>query len=240
MDVLPGARVRLLDGFTVQLGRLGARVAVDGLPPVAQRLVAQLCFVPRVARSALAGSLWPEVSEEHAHGSLRSALWRLHRLAPGLVRTAGDSLALAEDVEVDVHELAAWARRALRDGSERGETGVPDVGLSGDLLPGWYEDWVMLERERLRQLRLHALEAVAERLAVAGRHGEALQAAYAAVRAEPLRESAHRTVVRVHLAEGNPAEALRAFRHFSALLEREMGVRPTTQMTGLVAGVRAR
>jgi DNA-binding SARP family transcriptional activator len=240
MDVLPAARVRLLDGFTVQLGRLGARVAVDGLPPVAQRLVAQLCFVPRVARSALAGSLWPEVSEEHAHGSLRSALWRLHRTVPGLVRTTGDSLALAEDVEVDVHELAAWARGALRDGSGPGETGVPDVGLSGDLLPGWYEDWVMLERERLRQLRLHALEAVAERLAAAGRHGEALQAAYAAVRAEPLRESAHRTVVRVHLAEGNPAEALRAFQHFSALLHREMGVRPTTQMTSLVAAVRVR
>jgi DNA-binding SARP family transcriptional activator len=240
MDVLPAARVRLLDGFTVQLGRLGARVAVEGLTPVAQRLVAQLCFVPRMARSALAGSLWPEVSEEHAHGSLRSALWRLHRTAPGLVSTPGDSLALAEDVEVDVRELAAWAGRALRDGSGIGETGVPDVGLSGDLLPGWYEDWVLLERERLRQLRLHALEAVAERLAAAGRHGEALQAAYAAVRAEPLRESAHRTVVRVHLAEGNPAEALRAFRHFSALLEREMGVGPTAQMTRLVAAVRAR
>jgi DNA-binding SARP family transcriptional activator len=75
-------------------------------------------------------------------------------------------------------------------------------------------------------------------MARAGRHGEALQAAYAAVRTEPLRESAHRTVVRVHLAEGNVAEAVRAYELFHTLLEDELGVRPTDQMTRLVQGIR--
>jgi DNA-binding SARP family transcriptional activator len=66
------------------------------------------------------------------------------------------------------------------------------------LFPGWYDDWVLLERERLRRLRLHALEVLADKLVREGRYGEAVQATYAAVRTEPLRESAHRAVVRVH------------------------------------------
>jgi DNA-binding SARP family transcriptional activator len=61
-----------------------------------------------------------------------------------------------------------------------------------------------------------------------------VQAAYAAVRDEPLRESAHRAVVRVHLAEGNLVEALRAYRSFRDALDRELGVRPTRQMEELM------
>jgi hypothetical protein len=79
---------------------------------------------------------------------------------------------------------------------------TPEVRPGGELLPGWYEDWVLVERKRLRQLRMHALEALAEKLTEAGRYGVAMPAAYAAVRADPVRESAHRAVVRVHLAEG--------------------------------------
>jgi DNA-binding SARP family transcriptional activator len=61
-----------------------------------------------------------------------------------------------------------------------------------------------------------------------------VQAAYAAVRVEPLRESAHRLVVRVHLAEGNVTEAVRAYENFRVLIADELGVRPTAQMEDLV------
>jgi DNA-binding SARP family transcriptional activator len=105
---------------------------------------------------------------------------------------------------------------------------------NGELLPGWYDEWVLLERERLRQLRLHALEMLADKLTTVGRYGEAVQVAYAAVRAEPLRESAHRAVVRVHLAEGNLAEAGRAYAAFRDLLADELGVVPTILMEDLV------
>ncbi len=237
MDVV-APRVTLLDGFRVRLGGSAPSSAVGDLPHGVQRLVAHLCLSGRPARTAIAGHLWPDVPEEHAHGSLRSALWRLHKNVPGLIEGNGGSLSLAAGVSVDVHELSAWAVRALDPATSIDEVGVPDVGLRGDLLPGWYDDWVLLERERLRQLRLHTLEAVAARMARAGRHGEALQAAYAAVRTEPLRESAHRTVVRVHLAEGNVAEAVRAYELFHTLLEDELGVRPTDQMTRLVQGIR--
>jgi hypothetical protein len=101
-------------------------------------------------------------------------------------------------------------------------------------LPGWYYDWVLLERDRLRQLRMHAPEALADKYAGAGRYGEAAQAAFAAVRAEPLRESAHLTVIRIHLAEGNVAEAVRENESFRALLATEMGVAPTPLMLELM------
>jgi DNA-binding SARP family transcriptional activator len=235
------ARVTLLDGFALDLAGRGPVPRTDDLPRAVQRLVAHLCLVPRATRTATAGRLWPDVPEVHAHGSLRSALWRLNKAAPGLVESSGCSLRLAAGVRVDVRDLGEWAGRAVTPspGADVAlpELGLPDPDLLGDLLPGWYEDWVLLERERLRQARLHALEAVAGRLAAGGRHAEALDAAFLAVRAEPLRESAHRTLVAVHLAEGNLAEAVRVYEAFRAVLWDELGVHPTERMTRLVRGI---
>jgi DNA-binding SARP family transcriptional activator len=235
MQLATAPRVRLLDGFAV-----GPATGAPPVPELArgvQRLIAHLCLTGRPDRTAIAGELWPDVREEHAQGSLRSALWRLQKAVPGLLEVSGGTLSLAPGVRVDVSELAAWARRVLDPRTGLDDVVVPEAGLRSELLPGWYDDWVLLERERLRQLRMHALEAVAARLATAGRHGEALQVAYAAVRAEPLRESAHRTVVRVHLGEGNVAEAVRAYDVYRAMVREELGVAPTEQMTRLVRGL---
>jgi DNA-binding SARP family transcriptional activator len=130
-----------------------------------------------------------------------------------------------------------WAQRLLDPAAQADDLVAPGVALQGELLPGWYDDWVLLERERLRQLRMHALEVLAERLLAAGRHGEAIEAAYAAVRGEPLRESAHRVLVRAHLAEGNVAEAVRAHGSFCRMLDEELGVAPTAQMQELLRGL---
>jgi DNA-binding SARP family transcriptional activator len=235
VTVAPTSRITLLDGFSLQTARPVPRSLAEDLPRGIQRLVARLCLSARPQRAAIAGLLWPDVPEGHAQGSLRSALWRLQKVAPGLVEASGGSLSLAEGVRVDVRELDEWARQ-VQDPRCGVGVDLPDVGLRGDLLPGWYDDWVLLERERLRQLRMHALEAVARRLADAGRYGDALQAAYAAMRAETLRESAHRTVIRVHLAEGNVCEALRAYEQFRVLLADELGVEPSEEMTQLVRG----
>jgi len=237
MDAATAPRITLLEGFTLRLGGSGPGAEVGELPRGVQRLVAHLCLSDRPARTVIAGHLWPDVPEEHAHGSLRSALWRLNKATPGLIEVSGSALRLAAGVRVDVWELDDWAQRAISPPGGADEVAVPDATLLGDLLPGWYDDWVLLERERLRQLRMQALEAVAARLAFLGRHCEALEAAYAAVRADPLRESAHRTVVRVHLAQGNLAEALRAYEFFRAMVEDELGVPPTEQMTRLVQDI---
>ncbi|SDD48237.1 DNA-binding transcriptional activator of the SARP family [Geodermatophilus telluris] len=232
-----GPRVTLLDGFAVRAAGSAGVAGDEELPPSVQRLVAHLCLAGGPARTAVSGRLWPDVPEERARASLRSALWRLRRTVPGLLDDSGSRLRLAPGVRTDVRDLQAWAERVCDPGAGPLRAALPAPALLGDLLPGWYDDWVLLERDRLQQLRLHALETVAARLGEAGRYAEALQAAYLAIRTEPLRESAHRTVVRVHLAEGNLAEALRAHDVFAGLLREELGVAPTERMAGLVRGL---
>src|SRR5262245_44583207 len=154
-----GRRIDLLQGFA----------AVDGgriihLPLVSQRLLALLALADRPqARVHAAGVLWPEADERHASANLRSTLWRLSGIRPPLV-VRDPSLRLAPGVTVDVRTSYALASRVL-------DASVPIVDLGGDptsafvedLLPDWNEDWVVIERERFRQVRLHALEALCDR-----------------------------------------------------------------------------
>jgi DNA-binding SARP family transcriptional activator len=139
-------------------------------------------------------------------------------------------------IRVDYREAV---RRATALTSSRArppdKAGEMEVGSFGDdLLPGWYDDWLLAERESYRQLRLHALEMLCERLTAEKRYGEALRAGLAAVAAEPLRESAHRQVIMVHLREGNVTEALRQYRRFACLIAEELGLAPSTAMRSLV------
>jgi DNA-binding SARP family transcriptional activator len=134
----------------------------------------------------------------------------------------------------DVRETIAWARR-LTDASHSIEDHDLRQALDGgDLLADWDDDWVVVERERLRQLRLHSLEFLSQRLASVGRYVDAIEVALAALRIEPLRESAHRALISVHLAEGNPSEALRQYRRFRELLRAELGLEPSPLIKELV------
>ena len=186
-------------------------------------------------RSYVAGTLWPESTEEAAAGNLRTALWRLGQAAPNLVDTQDGYLSIPPDVPVDYRKALELARRIL-DRAEDVENSELDLSLfERDLVPGRSDEWVVVERERFRQLRLHALEAISERFMALGSIPRAVEAALAAVAGEPLRESAHRTLIRAHLAEGNRSEALRQYRVFRDLLQHELGVGPSSMLQELVA-----
>jgi len=233
VNVSPHARICLLNGFSVETDRWRGSPD-DHLPHSAQRLIAHLGLTRGPGRAAIAGKMWPDVPEVHAQGSLRSVLCLLQKVLPGLVEARSGVLRLAPRVSVDVHELDDWARRVLDPDGDIAAVDTPSAAWDAELLPGWYDDWVLLERERVRQLRMHALEQLAERLVAVGRFGEAVQAASAAVRAEPLRESAHRVLVHVHLMEGNTVEALREYDSFRTTLAAELGVAPTPLMDRLM------
>ena len=229
-------RLQLLDSFELTHG--GRRLE---LPLPAQRLLAFLALHDQpTLRGYVAGTLWLESNEAHAAGSLRSALWRTRRMGPRLVESHGRRLELASVVAVDVRAVVTWARRVLDPSTELNGADVAPIWRPGQLLPDWYEDWVEIERERLRELRAHALEALCHRLTAAGRFGEATEAGLAAVRDEPLRESAHRVLIGVHLAEGNRAAALHRYRAFALLLREEVGMSPSSRMEQLMASVKAR
>jgi SARP family transcriptional regulator, regulator of embCAB operon len=229
--------VVLLGGFALFWGN-----AAISVPRASQRVLAFLALHGRVVRrTAIAGTLWPDASESHAYSNLRSALARLERTARKAVVASKLELGLAESVTVDFPHAQALAHRLLDPRGTREQQGEPGTAsvavLSADLLPDWSDDWVLLEAEAWRQLRLHALEALASRFISDGRWGEAIDAADAAVRAEPLRESGHAALIQVHLAEGNQSEALRQFARYRALLHAELGLEPTPRLRQLVQGL---
>jgi DNA-binding SARP family transcriptional activator len=259
---LPGAcppvRLQVLGEFHVWVEETPLAVR-----PAQQRLLALLAVSRRpVSRTAVSQRLWEDLEDRRGASALRSNLWRLPRptgvplvtsssshvaLSPGVVvdlwerEHAAQALTRpratpAEDTAADTHEGAMDARE-LRPLSDQDPVGgqEPHARWSEDLLPEWSDDWLTVERESYRQLRLHALEHLSRLFRVRGEHASALTAALAAVQADPLRESAHRQVISVHLAESNPAEALRQFHVYRRLLAHELGLPPSPAIRELVA-----
>lgn len=219
---MPPPAIRLFGTFRLECGS-GALV----VPPNGQRLLANLGLQKSTTRTVVAGTLWPDVADEYAQGSLRTTLWRLHRVRAGVVQACGDALSLCSEVSVDVQVFIHTALRLVSTPEEFGDELPLELLNGADLLPGWGEEWVVVERERLRQLRIHAIETLSALLMDRGRHALALEAALTCVRMEPLRESAHRAVVAVHLAEGNAVEAYRHYEQFRALIRRELEAEPS-------------
>ena len=202
--------LRLLGGF-----RLGHGEASVDLTPRAEHLLAFLALRNDLRRTAVSAQLWPDLDEAQARGCLRSTLWRLPRPeGVPLVATSGDRLYLTTFVQVDITRL----RDQLDQWSSGEAPPVTTCALSWDLLPSWYDDWLLIDRERQRQFRLHALERMSAWYVSAERFDSAIEAALQAIAGDPLRESAHRCLIRAHLAEGNVSEARRQVHSYAALL----------------------
>jgi len=209
------------------------------LPPNAQRLVALLALHDTaLPRDYVAGLLWCDSTEARASGSLRSVLWKLQLAVPELVRNQNGSLSLAAHVDVDIRRVTRLARSIVTGYIDEDMiTGLLEPRCCCELLPGWYDEWVLVERERHRQLALHALETLCEHLIAAGRYGAAILAALAAIDREPLRESAHRALIRVHIAEGNACEAILRYRQYEKIAARELGIEPSPLMRALLSQI---
>jgi DNA-binding SARP family transcriptional activator len=226
------AHLRLLGDFRLSLADSHVYLA-----PVTQRLLAMLALKEEgVSRARAAEVLWPQLTDRRAGASLRSALWRLSRRTTGhpLVDPDDSGLRLRRDVQVDVRAAFAEAADLTRSGPAPDTTHVPGC-LREDLLPAWPDDWLVVAREHFHQTRLHAMEALSRRLCRAGDTCAAMECAMTALEAEPLRESAHRAVTEVHLAEGNAAEALRHYESYRTRLRAEFGLPPSPGYRRLLA-----
>ena len=207
------------DGSTVPLG-------VD-----ARRLVAYLAIHPRPQkRAALAADLWPGVPLDAAQRLLSEAVDAVD--VPALFESGEDgSLALAADVAVDLAE----AMQLVRALPELPAGDRPEIApLSADILPGWTAPWIAVERERFRQIRLHALEDLSLRLTAAGRFADAVAIAQTAVRAAPSRESARRVLIEAYLAQGSVAAAVAQYDDYKALLRKSVGGPVPSGLEGLL------
>jgi len=226
---VPTFHLRLVGGFAATQDGRDIK-----LPAASRRLVAATALhVGPIPRYVAAERLWPHLEPRSALSSLRTALFRLNA-SSALLDTGPGYIALAAHVAVDVHALEAFARRLI-DGP------VPDTDaeasvrlLTMAILPDCDDDWLRLERDRLRDLFLHAIEAHAARLSAAGHYARALEAAHAALAADPVRETAAATLIAIHLAEGNRPQAVRTYRDFRLRLRAIIGVEPAEELTALV------
>ncbi|MEV8147315.1 BTAD domain-containing putative transcriptional regulator [Arthrobacter sp. NPDC080073] len=226
----PQWSLTLLNGWT--LSRDGRRQKVAHRQ---QRLITALALLGERPRTFLAGLLWPDSSDAQAAVGLRVSIWHINHELPGLLDADGttdDSVALSRQVRVDItdleYELHAPASE-LGDWYPRWER-----LRTAELLPGWYEDWILTEQERFRMVRTAALDSIAEYHLSRGNAEETKAVTTVAISLEPFRESSYRLLIQAHLASGDLVSALRTYKSYSADLRQEFGVGPSPSLARLI------
>ena len=233
-------RIRLLGHWRLDLE--GRRAQVGNRE---QRVTALLGLRGTQPRAAVAGTLWPDSTDVRARANLRTSLLRLRSLDAGIVDSGRASVALGPQVLVDVWHLLDRLDQVERLQTLDGlDLHAALATLAGpDLLPGWYDDWVLYERERLNHRRIRALDKVASLLLRRGDTRMAISYAEEAVALEPLLESSVALEVQAHLDGGNQSAAVQAFQRYRARLDAELRISPSRELVELLtsaAPVRSR
>lgn len=194
-------------------------------------VLAYLALEGPTSRSKLAGLLWPESSEATARNNLAQALRRLKQAAGAELVRGADVLEL-QGLEVDVAALEV-AHFAGRHAEVLGYTGRLLEGADYDDCPD-FDDWLLIKRERLDDMRRDSLVVLADELEQAGQYREALSYAERLLESDALSETAHRRLMRLWYLLGDRSAAIAAFERCRAVLQREMGVAPLPETQELL------
>ena len=201
-----------------------------------------------LGRARVAGTLWPEVSEERARANVSTVTWRLRRSlseqghSGEIIRTSAESLGLdpeacRTDVQDFRHASLGPTSHALSLDSLARAAHALEL-YRGDLLEDWDVEWCQLEREELRQRYHYTLRGLAEGFERRGRHDLALQYVQKAVRTDPLNESAQRILMRLLHRAGERASAINHFKRFADLARSELGVEPDKETMALLGEIK--
>lgn len=209
----------------------------------AQTLLAFLLLHPGVAhrRELLAGLLWPDSSEANARRNLRQALWQLRRglgAAAELLRSddLGVALQLREQDELDV----ALLQHPLHASTPTTELIERVTLYTGELLPGFYDDWIVRERERLQALYETTLHTLVDRLVEEAAWRDVLKWAEHWIATSSSPEPAYRALMRAHAALGDMANVAEVYRRCVEALANDLEVEPSDQTRLLYEQLRQR
>lgn len=229
-----------LDHFHLTL--LGSWQIVRGganfhVPLRQQRLITALAIYGARPRSYLRGLLWPDSPEARAKESLRVSVHLISHQIPGLLVNGGPRLSLCEPLTVDLNQLRD--RMEVLIGCRSSDLRPSDlVALrNAELLPGWYEDWILFEQSRLCHARLHAFHAIAGEALASCNYDVAVEAAEAALELEPLYESALQVLILALRKQGNNAYALQVFKKYETQLNEDVRIAPSEAIRALVADI---
>ena len=199
-----------------------------------QALLAILGVRPGQAhtRSRLASLLWADVGEEQARHSVRQAVFSLRRMLPeDVLTTTNETIALNPDaVAVDVCEFEQLAAKITPETLEQAAQ-----LYRGDLLEGMrlrepgFEEWLTVQRERLRSQAVEVLHRLTSMRLEDGNLETAIASASRLVMLDPTREATHRTLMRLYLDTGRRDAAVRQYHACERVLARELGMRPDAE-----------
>lgn len=222
--------------------------------PPTQRVLALLGYliarhdVPQ-SRDKLVDLLWPDLMPRQGRRMLSDTLWRARRLLmpPGLDETptlaiAHDTVTFRSDPSTRVDLLVFEQQIRLAERPDAAEVALLREAIAlyrGDFLETCYDDWALYERERLRESYLSALQRLLAYDQERRAYDLALESALRLVRADPLREEAHRALMRLYYLLGREADALRAYEQCSAALREELGVEPEPETLSLYEEIAA-
>ena len=238
---MPLLRVHLLGSFHIEQD--GTSLPLPATHH-ARLLLAYLLVYPQRAhtRALLAGLLWPDLPEADARRRLRQTLWQVRRCFPHLASNRQTiQVLLHDDLWVDVvafRRALAQADRAESDFLRKQAWEDAILSYGGPLLAGFYEDWVLLERERFHQQYLQALDALLQYHMREGRYEAALALARRLVQEEPLNEEAHRQIIRLCALLGQHEDALAQYEELRQILEQTLNTRPDPQTESLMQRIR--
>jgi len=228
----------LLGGFAV---RSAAGEAVVVPVKKAKALLAYLALHPGRphSRDKLAALLWGDSEEAQARHSLRQALTSLRKALPGvmpeILAVDGEDLVVTPAaIAVDVMQFDRLVKEGDRDALEQA------VALyQGEFLEGFnpravgFEDWLMGERNRLRERAVEVMAVLLDHHRQAGEVDRAVRVAIRVLALDPLREPVHRALMELYACQGRHAAALKQYQVCCRILERELGMRPAAETTRL-------
>jgi predicted ATPase/DNA-binding SARP family transcriptional activator len=225
-------QVRLLGQFKVEVD--GTPIDIPSRP--AQSLLAYLILNASTAqrREKLAGLFWPDSTEQNARSNLRHALWRI-RQALGSDPQTGHDFVTADDFTItfeaavdDWLDVAILERKISDDFSP--DDLIEMISLyQGDLLPGFFEDWVVLERERLQAVFEQKMHLLLERLVEARRWSEVLEWGERWIALGRAPEPAYRVLMIAHNELGDHSSIVTVYQRCVETLQQELGVEPSEQ-----------
>ena len=219
---------RLLGRFEVRLD--GDPIDLASRP--AQSLFAYLALNPNVPhrRERLAGQLWPDTSDANARNSLRHALWTLRRAlgADGQCLLADDLTITLNADSVCRFDFAVLDQKPAVDWSADDLIGIVSE-YGGDLLPGFYDEWVVLERQRLQVVFEHKMRLLLDRLVEARRWEDVLEWGERWIALGHVPEPAYRALMVAHAGLGDVSKMAATYRRCVDALRDELGVEPSEQ-----------
>ena len=229
---------RLLGAFQIQSGKK----SVSLTSRQAQSLFAFLVLNAGTSfrREKLAGQLWPESTEESARDYLRHALWRIRKAlqeASSAAYLKSDDLTIAFDASADYWLDVAQIREVSEQASAE-ELMEALSAYSGELLPGFYDEWVVLERQHLQGTYERKVERLLESLQEAGRWDEVLEWGEKWIALGQRPEAAYRCLMSAHAAKGDLSKVVAAYERCAKSM-RDFGVEPSEPTRLLFADLRA-